>query len=284
MIEEFEGSDTAQGNEINNPSEIPKSSVTKKLGRAGLQAAGSIPFVGGLLTAAAGAWAEHEQEQVNRVFQQWFQMLKDELHEKEQTIFEIAARLDMQDEKIKERIESEAYQSILKKAFRNWSSIDSDDKRKKIRNLLANAAASDLTTDDVVRLFLDWLVAYSDFHFEVIGEIYRNAPITRWQIWQNLGRPEVREDSAEADLYKLLIRDLSTGSVIRQQREVDAAGAFIKKSRSSSRRGSSGGRMKSAFDDEEEYELTDLGQQFVSYVMNELVPRIEFHGFDEDAA
>jgi len=32
--------------------------------------------------------------------------------------------------------------------------------------------------------------------------------------------------------------------------------------------------MKSAFDDSEQYELTELGQQFVHYTMNEIVPRI----------
>ena len=32
--------------------------------------------------------------------------------------------------------------------------------------------------------------------------------------------------------------------------------------------------MASAFDDEEEYELTELGKQLVHYTMNEIVPRI----------
>ena len=32
--------------------------------------------------------------------------------------------------------------------------------------------------------------------------------------------------------------------------------------------------MKSAFDDEEEYELTELGKQFVRYTMDEVMPRI----------
>lgn len=32
--------------------------------------------------------------------------------------------------------------------------------------------------------------------------------------------------------------------------------------------------MKSAFDDEKGYELTELGRWFVHYTMNELVPRI----------
>lgn len=40
--------------------------------------------------------------------------------------------------------------------------------------------------------------------------------------------------------------------------------------------------MKSAFDNEERYVLTGLGTQFVHYAMNELTPRIEFHGFDTE--
>ena len=84
------------------------------------------------------------------------------------TIAEIVARLDMHDEKIKERLESAEYQALLKKAFRNWSSIDTEYKRQRIRNILANAAAAKTTSDDVIRLFIDWINLYSDFHFEVI--------------------------------------------------------------------------------------------------------------------
>jgi hypothetical protein len=32
--------------------------------------------------------------------------------------------------------------------------------------------------------------------------------------------------------------------------------------------------MASAFDDDKEYELTELGKQFVHYTMNEIVPKI----------
>jgi hypothetical protein len=39
--------------------------------------------------------------------------------------------------------------------------------------------------------------------------------------------------------------------------------------------------MKSAFDNEEQYELTQLGQQFVHYAMTELPPKIEFKKPDE---
>jgi hypothetical protein len=33
--------------------------------------------------------------------------------------------------------------------------------------------------------------------------------------------------------------------------------------------------MKSAFDDEEPYELTELGKKFVHYVFTDIVPKIE---------
>lgn len=48
----------------------------------------------------------------------------------------------------------------------------------------------------------------------------------------NLYGQTPREDSAEADLFKLLIRDLSTGGVIRQERDVNQLGQFVRKDRS----------------------------------------------------
>jgi hypothetical protein len=48
---------------------------------------------------------------------------------------------------------------------------------------------------------------------------------------------------------------------------------FVKKT--SSGRGSSSSTMKSAFDDEEPYVLTELGKKFVHYVFTDIVPKIE---------
>lgn len=258
---------------------IPSSGKAGKATRAGMNlAGGAIPLVGGILSALAGAWSESEQEKVNQIFEQWLQMLEDELNDKAKTIAEIMARLDMKDEEITNRIESPEYQLLLKKTFRRWSFIDSESKRQQIRNLLANAAASSLTSDDVVSLFIEWLSSYSDFHFEVIGEIYRSQQISRGAIWVNLNKPEVREDSAEADLYKLLFRDLSTGGVIRQHRDTDYHGNFVKKRPLSNR--SRSGTMESAFENDKGYVLTELGQQFVHYAMNELALRIDFENND----
>src|SRR5438445_4537593 len=56
---------------------------------------------------------------------------------------------------------------------------------------------------------------------------HKNEGPTRYDIWVAVyGEPVPRDDSAQADLYRMLIRDLSTGGVIRQPRESDGLGRF----------------------------------------------------------
>jgi hypothetical protein len=258
---------------------LPDVGKAGKITRAGLDiAAGAIPFAGGLLSAAASAWSEREQARINDFLHHWLQMLAAEMREKEKTILEITSRLDMRDEEISQRVESPAYQALLRKAFRDWAGAESEQNRVLVRNLLTNAAGSKLASDDVVKLFLEWIRDYSELHFAVIGTIYNNAGITRGGVWRHLGRAEVREDSSDADLFRLLFRDLRTGGIVRQHRETDYAGNFLAKG---TRRGPPAPKgsvkvMKSAFDDEEQYELTALGEQFVHYAMTDIPPKLEF--------
>lgn len=208
-------------------------------------------------------------------------MLQDEFKEKEDTIIQIMARLDLQDEAISQRLESKEYQSLVKKTFREWSGAESEEKRVYIRNILANAAATQLSSDDVVRMYIDWINQYSEMHFQVISAIYNSDGITRGAIWKKIGRVPVKENSADADLYKLLFRDLSTGGVIRQHREVDYYGNFIRKQTKQRPKGSGPKPPVSAFDEEEGYELTELGKQFVHYAMSDLPLRTEFRNDSE---
>ncbi|MCL1048912.1 hypothetical protein L2755_04615 [Shewanella abyssi] len=259
--------------------EMPESSKSAKVVRGAMQAVGgAVPLVGGVFSAISGAWSENEQDKVNKFFEHWVKMLEDELKEKEETIIEIMARLNLQDEAIAKRVESRSYQSLLKKTFREWSCAESEEKREYIRNILSNAAGSSVSSDDVVRMFIDWINQYSELHFQVIGSIYNTNGITRGQIWEKVGKNRVREDSADADLYKLLIRDLSTGGIIRQYRETDYHGNFIPKSTQRRSKGSGPKPAVSAFDNVEGYELTALGQQFIHYAMTDLPLRIEFSG------
>lgn len=270
-----------------NPHDFPEGYHGGRYIRGGLQAVGGVvPFAGGLLSAISGAWSEGEQEKVNRFVKHWMQMVADEIREQEETIVEIMARLDLNDEKIAERVESKEYQSLLKKTFREWAGAESEDKRVLIRNILANAAASSMTSDDVIRVFVDWIRTFSVLHFKVIGAIYNDAGVTRRAIWAKIGKAPVREDSADADLFKLLIRDLSTGGIIRQHRETDYAGRFLKKTppRPPSSTVATSKVTKSAFDDGDAYELTELGEQFVHYAMTDLPPRISFSSNDTSKA
>ena len=265
---------------------LPEGGNTAKAMRGALQVvSGAVPYLGGILSAIVGAWSEREQAKVNRFFEQWVKMLEDEIREKEATIIEIMARLDLQDEKIAARVESREYRSLLKKTFREWSGAESEDKRVLIRNVLSNAAASTLSSDDVVRMFIDWIGQYSELHFRVIGAIYNSNGISRGAVWRKIGKGNVREDSADADLYKLLFRDLSTGGVVRQHRETDYYGNFVAKPTGKKSPGSGSNVLKSAFDEEEQYELIELGKQFVHYAMTELTQRIgyKFRSEEDDS-
>lgn len=256
----------------------PVSSKTNKTLRAGLNiAAGAIPFAGGVLAAASSTWSEYEQDKVNEFLKYRQQMLENEIKEQLKTIHEIMQRLDKLGD-VSERIKSNEFQSLVQRCFRDWSEINSEHKREYIRNILVNAASISISNDDVVRLFIDWIGQYSELHFQVIACIYRNKDgVSRGQIWKNIGKQNVREDSAEADLYKLLIRDLSTGGIIRQHRQTDYYGNFVtsQQPKSSPKKQVSHKIMESAFDMSKQYVLTELGQQFVHYAMSDVSIKLE---------
>ena len=245
-----------------------------KIARFALACLGGVPVLGGVFGAGAGAWSEAEQEKFKKILAAWLRLQEEEIREIGRTLMEIIHRVDMTDERVRERVESPEYLSLVKKCFRDWSAAESEEKRRLIRNLLANAAgAAKLCGDDVIRLFVEWIDRYSEKHFEIVRAVYRHPGTTRLEMWRDLHGADVREDSAEADLFKLLVQDLSMGHVIRQHRETDYQGRFLK---APSRKGGRYGDpvMKSAFDDEKQYELTELGRWFVHYTMNEMVPKL----------
>lgn len=239
-----------------------------------MSALGSIPWVGGFIAATAAADSEAGQGKINELQKDWLEEHRHKIEELASTLVEIVERLESMGDEIKRRIESEEYLALVSRAFRTWDQADTEEKRRLIKNLLMNAGGTSLCPDDLVRLFIQWIDTYHEAHFSVIRTVYKNPRATRAEIWRSIHGEEVREDSAEADLFKLLVRDLSTGSVIRQHRETTSDGRFVKKPAPHVPKGYGSRVLKSAFDDTEEYELTELGSQFVHYTMNEVVPRI----------
>lgn len=246
----------------------------KKTGRFVLAALSSIPWVGGLLSASATLDGEADQGQVNELQQEWLAEHRRKLQQLAGALSEISQRIDSLGPEAEERAQTEKYLGLVRKGFAVWDRAETTEKREHIRRLLSNAAGINIADDDLVRLFIEWIDRYNEVHFAVIRAIYQNPGCTRADIWQEVYERPVRESSAEADLFKLLIRDLSTGSVIRQHRDTTPDGQFLRKQRATARRGHVSPVMKSAFDDTEGYELTELGSKFVHYVLNDVVPRL----------
>ncbi|MFT5700890.1 MAG: hypothetical protein ACI8ZB_003775 [Desulforhopalus sp.] len=258
-------------------SELSTLEPTKKkraLEKFGLAALGSIPWVGSFISAAASIKAEESTIKTDNLQTKWLEEHHDKMGRLSATLEEIAERFEKLGEQIDERIQSEEYLDLVRKSFRAWDKADTDQKRSYIANLITNASGTNLTSDDVIRLFIDWLELYHEVHFLVMREIYKNPGSSRYEIWTSI-YPEIpREDSAEADLYKLLIRDLSTGGVIRQARQTTHDGRFMKKTPVRGKK-STTKTLESAFENTKPYVLTELGKQFVHYTMNDVVERIE---------
>lgn len=247
---------------------------SRKYGRFLVAALGSIPWIGGFIAASASLSAEREQQAINDLQRLWLQEHKEKVKELGQTLNYIFTRLDNFGNEVQQRMESSEYLSLVRRAFRSWDAADTQEKKLMIKRLITNAGAIQLCDDDLIRLFLHWIELYHETHFVVMRAIYRQPRITRGQLWSVIrGNPRPREDSYEADLFKYLIRDLSTGGVIRQERQTDRAGNFYKKE-SFGQRSPAGKMMKSAFDETENYVLTDLGSKFIHYVMEDLSPQL----------
>lgn len=244
----------------------------KKYTRVAMAALGGIPWVGGVLSAAATLSAENEQGRTNKIMFLWVQEHEQKLKELGATLNSIFERFSSFGDEVNARLESTEYLTLVRKTFRLWDQAETQEKKEMFKKLITNSGVITLAQDDLVRLFLEWIEKYHEFHFAVIREIYTTRGITRGGIWERIRGEEPREDSAEADLFKLLIRDLSTGGVIRQEKETNSLGQFVKKTRSKGTNRSS--VHESAFEDTKPYVLTELGAQFLHYVMENIAPQI----------
>src|SRR4051812_44697658 len=90
-----------------SPAPRDPSAVDKYLRAAMNAAGGTIPFLGGLLSATAGFWSEKEQDEINRFINAQLKMMLDEIREKALVLSEVVVRLDMHDEEIRKRIRSD---------------------------------------------------------------------------------------------------------------------------------------------------------------------------------
>lgn len=242
-----------------------------KYARVAMAALSGLPWVGSLIGAAATLSGERSEQSTDKAMYMWVKVHEEKLREVAVALQNMFARFESFGQRFEDRIQSEEYLSLIRKTFVQWDHAETFEKKDMLRKLITNAGGLNIAQDDLVRMFLDWIDKYHEFHFSIIGEIYRNPGLTRAQIWTNLRGAVPRDDSEDADLFRLLIHDLSTGRVIRQERQTDYYGQFVKQPR---RGGQSSGVYESAFEATKPYELTALGKQFVHYVMTDLATAI----------
>ncbi len=224
--------------------------------------------------------SEEENEEFEHLLSIWLTLQETEIKEIGKTLLEVIQRLKLSAKGIRGRIESQEYLRLVRKAFRNWAAAESEERRILVRNLLVNAASRSTSPDNIISMFIDWIDNYSDEHFRVIREISQTQPegLTRREMWERFypGREIPAEDSAEADMFKMLILDLTTGYVIRQPREKDFYGYYVRaRSTTKAVAGTEAVQRTTAFDNSKKYVLTELGKQFVLYTMEETEPEME---------
>lgn len=246
-----------------------------KYARVAMAALSSLPWVGSVIGAAGTLSSESSGEGSYRAMYMWVKVHEEKLRELSQTLQQMFARFESFGDRVEERINSDQYMSLVRKTFAQWDHADSTNKKEMLRRLITNAGGIEMANDDLIRMFLDWTENYHDFHFAVIGEVYRNPGISRHDIWVNLRGAVPRDDSLDADLFKLLIRDLSTGGVIRQERQTDTYGHFVKQQSRPRGGASTSGIYETAFERAKGYVLTALGSQFVHYVMTDLATPLD---------
>jgi hypothetical protein len=238
-------------------------------------AMGSVPWLGSIVATGLALRSEGDAVRRDNLLRIWLEEHEGKLRLLTAAINEVLARFHSLGDSIDARIQDEEYLQLVRRTFRVWDRADSQEKRAYAENLVVNAADTRICSDDVIRLFIDFLDTLHEIHLRVIHEVYNNNGITRLEIWRRIYGSTTREDAAEADLFRLMIRDLSTGGLIRQHRETNAEGEFIRKRPAVRRPAAASRTMDSSFDDEDEYELTALGNQFVHYVMTNTVGKIE---------
>ena len=138
-----------------------------------LAALGSIPWVGALLSTAASFKIDGSAIKTSNLQLQWLEEHENKFKKLLMTLSEIDARFASIGDEIDERISSEDYLALVRKSFKTWDDSDTDEKKKYVSNLLSNAAGTKLCSDDVIRLFIEWLRIYHELHFAVIRLIYR---------------------------------------------------------------------------------------------------------------
>ena len=107
-----------------------------------LAALGSIPWIGGFLSSAATFKTEEGSRRTDNLHTQWLEEHARKLADLRSTLETIVRRFENLGPAIDERIQSEPYLQVVRRAFHVWDEASTEEKRRYIGNLVANAAGT----------------------------------------------------------------------------------------------------------------------------------------------
>jgi hypothetical protein len=109
-----------------------------------LAALGSIPRVGGFISAAVSLKTEEGSIKADNLQTRWLEEHEKKMDKLAGTMSDIGARFESLGAEIDERLQSEEYLDVVRKAFRAWDRADTDEKCGYVANLVKNAAGTRL--------------------------------------------------------------------------------------------------------------------------------------------
>src|SRR5579871_2349375 len=140
-VKEYDSIEKELKNELIKTHDTKRKRIFSKMFGAAL---GSIPWVGGLLSAIVDLHSGEGQVHKNDLYEKWLDEHRDKLIYLADTLKHVIERLDEFPEEINERLESEEYLQIVRKSFKVWDNADTVEKRDLIRKVLANSGVNKL--------------------------------------------------------------------------------------------------------------------------------------------
>ena len=96
-------------------------------------ALGSIPWIGGVFSAAIALQAEGGQERLDEMQKLWLHEHEEKISKLGMTIAQILQRLESLGDDVLGRIQSDEYLGLIRKGFKAWDRADTEEKREFIR-------------------------------------------------------------------------------------------------------------------------------------------------------
>jgi hypothetical protein len=235
--------------------------------------ASAIPGVASIAAAQQSLRDDRLAAEVREILEDWLESLEHRVVLLRRDTNWLIGRIEELGDEAIVSAQRPEFLTLVRKAFMAWDRADSDSKRHYLVQLLVNHAGAPLTDDDVVRLFVDWIDRFDESHFRILRSVYRHRPANKLIAGRELFGAQLPVDaSAKAGLFRELWRELNMGSLVRDARAIEG-GRFRRKETSRTPRGARSPYLDPTFD-EDEVELTELGSEFVQYVLGDQIRRL----------